>query len=176
MDDINAIRNAVNLALKCDQDFNIPWNHTYVRRNQEKVKKQLLSLALKETRPSITVTHFPKAYSWAMVHSSDLIDHKMETDQNGLPPLYNLHNIVNLTSYDPQTHFIPAKVLMLREKIQQLQDMATPSHLPMDNLFCELCHVRCQTPAQLTAHISSKQHILLNIALMDDSSYREVVV
>ena len=176
MDEINAIRNAVNLALKCNQDFNIPWNHAFVRRNQEKVKKQLLSLVLKDTRPSLTVTHFPKAYSWAMVHPSDLIDNKIAPDQDTLPPLFNLHNIINLVSYDPQTHFVPTKVLMLRRKMLQLQEMATPSQVPMDNLFCELCNARCQTPAELTSHISSKQHILLNLALMDDSSYQEVVI
>ena len=162
----------MNTSLKCDRDFKIPWNSSFVQRNQDMAKKQLISLILKENRPSVQVTHFHKAYTWAMVPISDLIiNNNPKNYEESLPPIFSLHNSIRLTVYDPSTYCVPTKVLLLRRKMLELQEMASSSCIPMDNLFCELCNARCQNPLELSEHISSRQHILSNIQLMDDSPY-----
>ncbi|KAI6646686.1 tudor domain containing protein 9 TDRD9, partial [Oopsacas minuta] len=172
---INSIRTFVNTALKCNQDFKIPWNDSFVRQNQAIAKQQLLDLVIKDTRPSIEVTHFPKAYTWGRIELTDLINNNDDTnigDGLSLRPIYSLLNSVRLTVYDPSTYCVPTRVLIMRRKMIELQNLATCSQIPIENLFCELCNARCQTPAELTAHISSRQHILSNLELMDNSIYQ----
>ena len=171
--EINTIRNLVNTSLKCDREFKIPWNSSFVQRNQDMAKRQLLSLVLKETRPSVQVTNFHKAYTWAMVPTSDLIinNNNNSSHEESLPPIFSLHNSIRLTVYDPSTYCVPTKVILLRRKMVELQQMASDSLVPMDNLFCDLCNARCRTPAELLAHITSRQHTISHQELMSDSSY-----
>ena len=107
-----------------------------------------------------------------MSPTSDLIiNNNTKNYENSLPPIFSLHNNIRLTVYDPSTYRVPTKVILLRRKMVELQEMASNSPIPLDNLFCELCNARCQTPAELLAHISSRQHVLSNLELMDDSPY-----
>ena len=163
----------MNAALKCNQDFIIPWNASYVLKSQQTAQRRLLDLVTKETRPSVPLIHFPKSYTWNMVDQHNIIDHNPPADHGvSLPQVYSIHNSIKLSVYDPNTCRIPAGVLIMRTKMQRLQELASCSQMPIDNLFCELCNARCQTPFELSAHIASRQHILSNLSLMDNSLYQ----
>lgn len=158
----------MNIALRCNQDFKIPWNASYVVRNQGTAKRRLLDLVTKEPRPSVPLIEFTKSYTWNMVDPQNIIEHNPPADHGvSLPPVYSLHNSIKLSVHDPDTCRIPASVLLMRTKMKRLHELASCSEMPVENLFCELCNARCQTPLELSAHIASRQHML-----MDNSLYQ----